>query len=118
MSKLLLCLALVGFAVTAPAQSTQTKNGIVRGIVRDESKNEIPGATITLSNLERNGEASRRVISNERGEYTFQAPPGLYELKVELPGFEVLTVPDLRLKENETVPLDLTLTLARRRPGQ
>jgi hypothetical protein len=118
MSKLVLCLALVGLAVTAPAQSTQTKNGIVRGIVRDEAKNEIPGVTVTLSSLERNGEAPRRVISNERGEYTFQAPPGLYELNVQLLGFETLTVPDLRLKENETMPLDVTLKAAPPRPRQ
>lgn len=114
MRKLLVCLALVGLAVTAPAQSTQTKNGIIKGIVRDEVKAEIPGASIALSSLDRSGEAPRKAISNERGEFTLQVPPGVYELKVELPGFETVIVQDLRLRENETIPLDVILKLGGR----
>src|SRR5437867_7051465 len=61
--------------------------GEVTGRVTDTSDAVIPGASITLSNVNTN--AFRSVASTATGAYTFPSvAPGSYRLKTELPGFK------------------------------
>jgi len=63
--------------------SAQADRGRITGVVSDVSGGVLPGVTVTLS-----GPESRSVVTNERGEFAFEAVrPGQYELKAMLPGF-------------------------------
>jgi len=74
---LLLCTA--GYA--------QSGNSTVRGTVRDPQGNVVAGATVNLTNPEKN--FNRTQSTNQEGAYTFNAiPPGTYKLEVEARGFK------------------------------
>ncbi|QOY85442.1 carboxypeptidase-like regulatory domain-containing protein [Paludibaculum fermentans] len=82
---------------------SQTGNGSVRGVVRDQSSSVIPGAEVTLTNAETNIELRAR--TNEAGLYVFPSvPPGPQLLRVSFAGmgaFEArLTV---RVQESSNV---------------
>jgi hypothetical protein len=94
------------------AQDTQQRNGIVRGVVRDETRAPVPGAKVTLSSLAKND--VRTFVSNPRGEYSFEAPVGLYEVMAELSGFDPAVVGPITLKEGETVKFDLVLKVPKK----
>ena len=98
---LLLSLSAVG------GVSAQGKNGVVSATVLDQRKAHLRGASITLTNVDT--KEVQKCVSNEAGECKFQVPAGAYELTTELANFCVLKVSDVRLKENETVPVELKL---------
>jgi Carboxypeptidase regulatory-like domain/TonB dependent receptor len=80
---LLLVLSLL---LVAPAFG-QTHRASLRGIVYDPNQAVIPGATITVTNIE-TGE-SRSTTSNNEGEFTIASlPAGAYEFAVEKSPFE------------------------------
>ncbi len=63
------------------------QTGSVRGIVTDPQNNPVAGASVTLSNPERN--FSRTQTTNTDGAYSFKPiPPGTYHLEVETKGFK------------------------------
>src|SRR6185436_7295669 len=65
----------------------QSGRSTVKGIVKDQQDNVVAGATVTLSNAERN--FSRTQTTTENGYYTFtDLPPGTYQVDVEAPGFK------------------------------
>ena len=66
-----------------PVISAQADRGRITGVVTDTSGAVLPGVTVSLS-----GPESRTAVTNERGEFAFDAVrPGRYELKAMLPGF-------------------------------
>src|SRR5688500_4741496 len=92
----------------APVLS-QSTSATVSGSVVDEQKAALPGATVTLRNVE-SGQ-SRSTATNERGGFQVAGlPPGRYELSAELSGFARLVRSDVTL----TVAQELTVTLALR----
>src|SRR6266850_7185971 len=87
----------------------QTGGGIT-GRVTDPSGSAVPSSAITLTNTATN--AVRQTESNGDGIYTFTAvPPGIYNLKVEHPGFKAANAANVELQVQQTVRLDLTLQL-------
>jgi hypothetical protein len=85
--------------------SAQTHRGSVRGTVIDQNQSVIPGATVTLRNVNTN--ESRVVSSNSEGEYTIASlPPAPYELTVQATGFERPPQP-FELLVNQELRLDL-----------
>lgn len=87
--------------------SAQGKHGLVSATVVDQRKAALRGASITLTNVDT--KAVQKCVSNEAGECKFQVPAGAYELSSELANFCALKVSDIRLKEDETVPVELKL---------
>ena len=66
---------------------SQTQTATVRGEVQDSTGATIPGAKLTLTNLDQNRPWTTQ--SNEVGAYIFQQiPPGPYSLIVEADGFK------------------------------
>ena len=64
----------------------QTTSGGVNGTVRDPANAVVPGASITLLEIDKN--TTRRVESDASGLYSFpNIPPGRYQLAVEKSGF-------------------------------
>ena len=77
-----LCLLLLSAAAYA-----QSGNSTVRGTVKDPQGNVVAGATVKLTNPDKN--FSRTQSTNQEGTYIFNAiPPGTYKLDVEAPGFK------------------------------
>jgi protocatechuate 3,4-dioxygenase beta subunit len=61
--------------------------GEITGRVSDSSGAGVPGATITLTNINTN--ATRATNSTSAGDYTFPSvPPGFYTVKAEHSGFQ------------------------------
>ena len=98
-------LLLVLFAVMGA--NAQGKNGMVSTTVLDQRKAVLRGASITLTNVDT--KAVQKCVSNEKGECKFEVPAGAYELTTELDNFCPLKGSDIRVKENETVPVELKL---------
>jgi len=69
--------------------AAQAPSGDISGVVVDPSGAIVPGVTVTLTNPATN--AIRTALTNEAGLYVLRAiPPGVYNLKVELPGFRAV----------------------------
>jgi hypothetical protein len=87
--------------------SAQGKNATVTTTVTDPNKAVLRGASVTLTNVET--KSIQKCVSNERGECKFEVPAGAYELTTDLDRFCPLKISDIRLKESETVPVELKL---------
>ena len=107
MKILLAVAALAGFAVCCLYAQTF---GEVTGRVTDPSGAVIPGASVTLTNINTN--AVRNVVTTEAGAYTFPSiPPGIYRLRTELPGFKAAASEPFEVQVQQVVRLDITLEL-------
>ncbi|PYS68070.1 MAG: carboxypeptidase regulatory-like domain-containing protein, partial [Acidobacteria bacterium] len=79
------------FTITAHAQAG---GSTVRGTIKDPQGNVIAGATVTLTNPEKN--FTRTQSTNQEGVYLFNAiAPGTYKLEVEAPGFKTASASGL-----------------------
>jgi hypothetical protein len=84
--------------------------GEITGQVVDASGASVPGAAVTLTNV--NTSANRSTISNDTGIYTFPSvPPGTYHVKTEHTGFKTAVVANVEVQVQQTVRLDFTLQL-------
>ncbi len=85
------------------AQTTE-----LSGVVMDPAGAVVPGADVTLINEATGSE--RTLVTDDEGRFRFlQLPPGLYTVRVELPGFKTLEQRNLRLLVD--TPTNLTLRL-------
>ena len=77
------------------AAAAQVNTATINGIVSDESKAILPGATVTASDLA----TGRKYVgvSDERGAYKISVPPGTYQVQAELAGFGNAEVPKVEL---------------------
>ena len=83
--RLLALLLLVILASTSLA-AAQATTGSIEGIVTDNQGLAVPGASVTVRNVDTN--VSRSVVTGADGGYRFlNMPVGNYELTVELTGF-------------------------------
>ncbi|HET6892979.1 MAG TPA: TonB-dependent receptor, partial [Pyrinomonadaceae bacterium] len=99
-----LLLLVVSSVTTLAQQGTST----VRGTVKDPQDNVVAGATVTLTNAEKN--FSRTQTTNQEGGYVFSAvPPDTYTLDVEGTGFKKTTVTDVRALVDTPTSLDVKL---------
>ena len=86
----------------------QTGASTVRGTVTDPQGNAVAGATVTLTNTERN--FTRTQTSNDEGIYSFPTvPPGTYRVEAEATGFKKSSVTDVRALVETPVNIDIQL---------
>jgi len=103
-----LTLILSLFLVCSPAISAQVITSPVTGTVTDATGAVVPGATVTLTNVETN--ASQTAVTNDIGGYVFpQVLPGLYNVSAELPGFKRAVVEQVRIEVSSPATVDLQL---------
>lgn len=94
-------------AVVVPCFA-QKETGAIRGTFTDTEGNPLPGATITISGSALVG-GSSVVQTNVEGFYWFpNVPPGTYDLKAELTGYQTVLRSNVRLFVGNTLTLDLT----------
>src|SRR5207244_7697596 len=104
---LLVVTAVAGFS--ACSLSAQTF-GEITGRVTDPSGAVIPGASVTLTNVNTN--AVRNVVTTEAGSYTFPAvAPGLYRMRTDLAGFKVAASEPFEVPDLYTLPRERSSVL-------
>jgi hypothetical protein len=87
--------------------AAQTYQGALRGAVRD-AQGVIPSAEIVLVHEETN--ATRSAMTNEVGEYAFASLlPGVYTIRVSLPGFRTEERKGFRIGTQQSAVLDFRL---------
>src|SRR3989442_8857147 len=97
------CLVLLG-VIPAMAQTF----GEVTGRVTDPSGAVIPGAAVTLTNVNTN--VVRNVVTTEAGAYTIPSvAPGFYRLRTELPGFKAAVSEPFEVQVQQVLRLDMVL---------
>jgi hypothetical protein len=99
-------LAFILAAVPMVFPQAQTA-GSIGGTVKDKSGGVIPGAEVTILNVDTN--ASRTVVADDTGFFTApNLPAGKYSVEVKLAGFKSAKVPvELSIRENRTVTMVL-----------
>jgi len=94
-----------------PRQRAQT-SAALDGIVRDSGSSNItvpvPGATLTLGNLQ-SGQCYSGTASGEGVFRIFPIEPGHYELRVTAPDYGPFVLADLSFAPNEVVTLEISL---------
>ena len=100
--------ALLAILILSSAAHAQTGRATVKGTVRDQQANVVAGATVTLTNAEKN--FSRTQTSTENGAYVFTSiPPGTYKLEVEAAGFKKVAIAEVQALVDTTVEIDAAL---------
>ena len=90
--------------------AAQAPSGEISGVVGDQTGAVVPGVTITLTNPATN--AVRTVLTNEAGLYVLRAiPPGVYNLKAELPGFRAVERKSVEVQVGSSNRIDVTLEI-------
>ncbi len=89
---------------------SQTFRGRVQGIVTDESKAVVVGASVTLLNINTGVKATRQ--TSETGLYLFDSvDPGTYTVTVEMPGFGKFTQENILVQSGGDVTVNAALQL-------
>src|SRR5712691_3500142 len=95
---------------TAFSQS-QISAGDIKGTVTDSTGAVLPGASVTVTNIETGVE--RSLVTDSTGNFRFfLVPPAEYELKVQLASFSTYTRRPLQVTVGETVSIEAILKLA------
>jgi len=96
--------------VAAIRATAKNSAGNISGTVHDPSGAVIPGANVTLFNMEQKYKVVAR--SGEDGAFAFPAmPAGLYRLEISSPGFAYTKSADLELKPSGDLHQDVTLDI-------
>ena len=97
--------ALLLFPTLSAAQMTR---GAISGTVRDASAALVPGAVVTVTNLDTN--QSRGAVSDANGFYRVPAlESGNYKVRTELTGFQTVEKREVRLVAAAEVTLNVDL---------
>ncbi|HXK62006.1 MAG TPA: TonB-dependent receptor, partial [Acidobacteriota bacterium] len=102
-------LVLLLFLLTSSAGWAQfTQRGTITGVVTDPSGAVIPGANVTLTDLDRN--QTLETVTGDEGTYTFaNVTPGRYQVSVEMPGFSKSVSDQINLASQQTLRVDMAL---------
>src|SRR6266508_860067 len=94
--------------VAAPRTFAQGTTGSISGFVTDETGAALPGATVTVRQVET--DLKRVLVTDDAGRYRAQQlAPGKNEVIVELQGFRTAQVPDLTLTVGQDSVVSLQL---------
>lgn len=88
----------------------QISSGDIVGTVVDETAALIPGVTVTASDAERG--TTRTAETDGAGEYTLtMLPPGVYQLRLEAPGFTTRLVEGVQVRVGDAVAIRTEMTV-------
>lgn len=97
---------LFGFGLPAAAKT----DGTLAGVVRDVGGKPLPGVTVTVASPDLLG-GSKAAVTSDDGSYRFPAlPPGDYQVRVELFGFDTLDRSDIQIQINQPTTFSPVLT--------
>src|SRR3954447_17629117 len=96
----------------ASITSAQVQTGSILVKANDEQNASVPGATVTISSSVLPG-GSINGVTDAGGVYRFPSlPPGTYQVKVELGGFQTLVRERIDVLVGQTTPLDFSMKVA------
>lgn len=101
-------LTLLVFAPSFALAQSQASNGAIEGTIVDASGAVLPGATVTITNV--NTKIQTVVVTNDKG--LFRAPLlpiGTYDVVVELQGFKKFSQTGVVVNVGETATVNATL---------
>src|SRR5215831_7072247 len=105
-------LALLGALLTGGSALAQTFRGIILGAITDSSGAAVPGASVTIKNLDTG--LTRNVGTSDDGTYAApELPIGNYSVTVEKAGFKIGLVTGVKVEVSSERRVDFTL-----QPGQ
>src|SRR5437870_1188243 len=107
--------ALTGLALTvgAPAARAQSTYGAVVGVLTDSTKAVVPGAPVTLTEVQTN--VKRTTASGPDGHFEFlNLTQGRYQVAVEASGFNKRASEPFPVAARQTVRIDMELQTAGR----
>jgi hypothetical protein len=103
----LLVLFACGIFVNCFGQS-QGSSGDIKGIVTDTTGGVLPGANVTVTNVDTGIE--RATFTDDTGTFRFfLLPPADYEIKVQVPAFSTYVRKPVQVRIGETVSIDAIL---------
>jgi hypothetical protein len=106
---LLVVFALLAWPAGASAQARLT-GADIEGLVTDQSGAVLPGATITVTNIETN--VARTVTTDDGGRFYVAAlPPGTYTVSASLDGFLTQTLENVVLRLGQSPSLKFSLAI-------
>jgi hypothetical protein len=98
------------YVCSSTAALAQSTYGSILGTITDTQGGVIASAKVTLSDVGKSTE--RTGVSNPSGDYSFtNVGPGLYNLTVEMSGFQTAHFANLGLQASETKRVDATLSV-------
>src|SRR5213594_2048227 len=104
---LIFSVGLIISLITVPALS-QGNTGRILGNITDATGALIPGASVTITNVERG--TSQTLVTNEAGAYNAPSlPPGTYQIRAELSGFKTVERTNVVLEVGKELKIDITL---------
>jgi outer membrane receptor protein involved in Fe transport len=107
-ARLLALLAIVAAAALPTPAAAQAVYGSIAGTVNDSTGATLPGATVTITSVER--KTTDSVTANASGNYTKERLlPGFYEVKAELSGFKASVIPSVRVNVDAQTKVDFRL---------
>src|SRR2546422_3727390 len=109
MRKLLL-VTVIGVLLQAPAADAQTITGTITGVVKDSSGGVLPGATMTMTQLQTNREEVA-VTDVEGPDRSLPLPLGTYRVEASLSGFKSALQSGVMLTLDEVARVDFVLEL-------
>jgi hypothetical protein len=108
----LVCLFASVLLLSCPVTTAQTFRGTILGTVTDSSGAAVPGATVTIKNVDTG--LTRTVTTSDDGSYSApELPIGNYSVTAEKPGFKVGVATGVRVEVSSERRVDFTL-----QPGQ
>ena len=104
----LLCLLLLGLSSIAAAQSTTT--GAIGGVVSNPNKEVVPGASISVKNVETNKEDAATTDDSGRFKVA-NLQPGRYAVTVNSSGFSQVTQENVVVEVGRETNLEIALSV-------
>lgn len=98
------------FVFSIVSVSAQEFRGTISGTVNDPNGAVVPGATVTVTNIETNVSAS--ATTNDSGAYNFPLLlPGKYKVSTNIEGFKTAVREQLMLNVDDRLTVDFTLEI-------
>lgn len=96
------------FSISITGSATQSFMGNIRGLITDRSGVAIQIADITATDVRRNNTYSAEITS--KGDFSFiNLPPGIYQVKVDAPGFKSEVISNVHVELSRTTDLYIKL---------
>ncbi|HEV3484357.1 MAG TPA: carboxypeptidase regulatory-like domain-containing protein, partial [Vicinamibacterales bacterium] len=97
-------------AASITTATAQTTTGTITGVVKDTAGGVVPGVAVKATHTAT--AAEHTTFSDEAGLYTLRGlPVGAYTVSAELTGFQTFRHPDVLVRVNEDIRLDIAMTV-------
>jgi hypothetical protein len=106
-----LSLLLIAALLSLPFVIAHAAGGRIEGKITDPKGAAIPSATVTVTNQVTKQDYT--AVSDSQGRYKVEGlPPGAYSVRVAVKGFAEARQEDVRVEDNATATIDLSLEIA------